>query len=140
MKRILIIGEENSNRSQMAEGWMRYYTKGYAEVTSAGLVKGELDLFAANAMSQAIMDISKQQSKPLESVMDKEFDFVLFLFENAEPAALSFKGKPKIVVQPFLKPLISASKSETEASYGVLRDDIENFCFDFVHQHIRKMY
>lgn len=140
MKQILIIGKENACRSQMAEGWMRYYTKGYAEVVSAGIESTNLDLFAANAMSQAILDISKNTSKLLSSVIDKEYDFVLFIFKPDNLEEFRFKGSPKIVVQQFEMPVYGKDKAETENNYGIIRDEIENYCFDFVHLYIRKMY
>jgi Protein-tyrosine-phosphatase len=140
MKKILIVGEDNSCRSQMAEGWMRYYTKNYAEVVSAGVSSNPVDLHAANAMSQAIIDISKQQSKLLGDVINSEYDFVLFTFVPASVESFKFSGTPKIIVQPFEKPTEGSNSKETEIRYGQVRDEIENFCFDFVHQHIRKMY
>lgn len=140
MKKILIIGEDNACRSQMAEGWMRYYTKNNAEVTSAGVVASPLDLNAAHAMSQAIIDISKQTSKALESVVNETYDFVLFVFTPTDLTAFSFNGTPKIVVKPFLRPISGANKKETDANYAKIQDEIENYCFDFVHQYVRKMY
>lgn len=140
MKKILILGEENACRSQMAEGWMRYYTKKHAEVVSAGITQKPIDLFAAKSMSDAIIDISTQTSKCYNEVADQTFDFVLYLFEPASADALTFTGEPKIVVQPFDKPQEGASSKETDASYARIRDEIENYCFDFVQQHIRKLY
>jgi Protein-tyrosine-phosphatase len=140
MKKILIIGEGNACRSQMAEGWMRYYTKNHAEVVSAGLTKEPVDLFAANSMSMAIIDISKQTSKSIDEVNSEEYDYVLYVFEPATPNGISFKGEPKIIVTPFEKPKEGANSKETDANYARIRDEIENYCFDFAHQYIRKLY
>ena len=140
MKKILIIGEENACRSQMAEGWMSYYTKNHAEVVSAGLTKQPVDLFAANSMSMAIIDISKQTSKSIDEVNNQEYDYVLYVFEPASPNAISFMGEPKIIVQPFEKPQEGSNSKETDANYARIRDEIENYCFDFAHQYIRKLY
>lgn len=140
MKKILIIGEENACRSQMAEGWMRYYTRNHAEVVSAGITKQPVDLHATNSMSMAVLDISKHASKALEEVNGEEYDFVLYVFEPASPDAIELKGAPKVIVQPFEKPKPGANAKETDASYARIRDEIENYCFDFVHQYIRKLY
>lgn len=140
MKRILIIGEENACRSQMAEGWMRYYTKNHAEVVSAGLTKQPVDLFAANSMSMAIIDISKHTCKSIDEVNNQEYDYVLYVFEPASPNSISFMGEPKVIVQPFEKPKEGANSKETDANYARIRDEIENYCFDFAHQYIRKLY
>ena len=75
MKRILVLSQRNSCRSQMAEGWLKYYGKGVAEVYSAGVDPTELDLDAANAMSEAIIDISAQKSKGIAQIHDIEFNY-----------------------------------------------------------------
>lgn len=124
----------------MAEGWMRYYTKKYAEVVSAGIEKQPVDLFAANSMSMAIIDISKQTSKALDEVNGEAYDFVLFVFTPTDVESLALKGEPKVIIQPFARPQQGANSKETDANYAVVRDEIENYCFDFVHQYIRKLY
>jgi len=63
LKKVLVISGNNACRSQMAEGWMNYYGKGAIDVKSAGLVKGSLDWEAANAMMEAVIDITKYTSK-----------------------------------------------------------------------------
>ena len=140
MKKILIIGEDNACRSQMAEGWMRYYTKNHAEVVSAGITKQPVDLHAANSMSNAIIDISRHVSKSIEEVNGEEYDFVLYVFEPASLDGIELKGTPKVIVQPFDKPQQGANAKETDANYDRVRDEIENYCFDFAHQYIRKLY
>ena len=140
MKRILIVGENNACRSQMAEGWMRYYTRNYAEVVSAGLNKTSVDLAAAKSMSAAIIDISKQSSKLIDEIEKDTFDFVIYTFASSATAQKTFNGNPKILIHPFELPVPSANSKETNASYDKLRDEIENFCFDFVHANIRKLY
>lgn len=140
MKKILIIGESNACRSQMAEGWMKYYTKKYAEVVSAGINPEPVNLFAANSMSNAIINISAQVSKPLSEVLDAEYDFVIFTFDANGTVLPIFKGSPKVFIHPFEMPMEGANSKETDANFDRIRDEIENFCFDFAHQHIRKLY
>lgn len=140
MKRILVLSQRNSCRSQMAEGWLKYYGKGVVEVFSAGLVPTELDLEAASAMSDAIIDISDQKSKGIAQIQDSEFNYVLILSSDIKHVLPIFKGNPRVYEFPF--PDISSqalNQEEKKNAYDQLRDELENFCFDFIHQKIKPL-
>ena len=140
MKSILLISEKNSCRSQIAEGWLKYYGKGAVEVYSAGIIPSKLDLYAANAMSEAIIDISIYKSKGIAQVVEKSFDYVIALSADIIQILPIFKGNPKIYEYPF--PNVSAMnlpEDEKIKVYSQLRDELENFCFDFVHQKIKAL-
>ena len=140
MKKILVVSQRNSCRSQMAEGWLRYYGKGVAEVTSAGIVPTELDLYAANAMTDAVIDISGYKSKGIAQIIDQEFDYVIALSAETEHVLPVFKGTPRVYEYPF--PDVSQlelNDDEKKKAYAELRDELENFCFDFIHQKIKPL-
>ena len=109
--------------------------------TFAGSVANVLlQMGNANSMSNAIIDISRHVSKSIEEVNGEEYDFVLYVFEPASLDGIELKGTPKVIVQPFDKPQQGANAKETDANYARIRDEIENYCFDFAHQYIRKLY
>lgn len=141
MKRILVVSERNSCRSQMAEAWLAYYGKGEVDVLSAGVVPADLDLFAANAMMEVVIDITRQKSKGLGAVNAVEFDYVLVLSEGIKHVLPVFKGTPKIYEFPF--PDVSGTEIPDEAQkkieYARLRDEMENLCFDFIHHKIKPL-
>ena len=140
MKRILVVSQRNSCRSLMAEGWLKYYGRGAAELTSAGVVRTELDLYAASAMSDAIIEISDYKSKGIAQVVDQEFDYVVILSSDIEHVLPTFKGTPRVYEYPF--PDVSSVDLEDEEkkrAYADLRDELENFCFDFIHQKIKPL-
>ncbi len=140
MKRILVVSQRNSCRSQMAEGWLGYYGKGASEVASAGVAPTELDLYAANAMSDAIIDISSYKSKGIAQVAEQEFDYVIVLCTEIQPLLPIFKGNPRVYEYPF--PDVVAMDLPEDAkikAYAELRDELENFCFDFIHQKIKAL-
>jgi arsenate reductase len=140
MKKILVVSQQNSCRSQMAEGWLRYYGKGAAEVTSAGIIPTELDLYAANAMTDAVIDISGYKSKGIAQIIDQEFDYVIVLSAETEHVLPVFKGTPRVYEYPF--PDVSQlelNDDEKKKVYAELRDELENFCFDFIHQKIKPL-
>lgn len=140
MKRILVVSQRNSCRSQMAEGWLNYYGRGEVIVDSAGVVPSELDLFAANAMTEAIIDISSYKSKGFTQVTDNEYRYVLVLSTDIKHVLPVFKGNPRVYEYPF--PDVAAlelNEEEKKKAYAELRDELENFCFDFIHQKIKPL-
>jgi arsenate reductase len=140
MKRILIVSQRNSCRSQIAEGWLSYYGKGACEVVSAGIIPTELDLYAANAMTEAIIDISTYKAKGIAQIIDKEFKYVIVLSSDIKHVLPVFKGDPRIYEYPF--PDIAAldlTDDEKKKAYAELRDELENFCFDFIHQKVKAL-
>lgn len=140
MKEILIVSQNNACRSAMAEGWFKYYARGAANVTSAGIEPTQLDLNAAQSMMDAVIDITKHQPKSLNSLTHKEFDIVLVLDNNVSKTASSNLQYKNLYVFHFDSPKATESDdSLTRKAYDNLRDDIENWAFDFIHQHIKRL-
>lgn len=78
MKRILFVCIENSCRSQMAEGFARFYGKGKIEAFSAGSrPSGKVNEIAVEVMKEIGIDISKQESKGFDALPYKEFDVLV---------------------------------------------------------------
>lgn len=78
MKRVLFVCVENSNRSQMAEGFARWHGGGAVEAYSAGSrPSGRVNPKAIAAMAERGVDISTHASKGLEAVGSLAFDAVV---------------------------------------------------------------
>jgi protein-tyrosine-phosphatase len=81
----------NSVRSPMAAGLARYFLGKMIYVASAGVRKGELDPFAAAAMDEIGLDISKHKPMTFEELEDWEglnFDLIVTLSPEAHHRAL----------------------------------------------------
>lgn len=75
---MLFVCVENSCRSQMAEGFARFYGKGRIEAFSAGSrPSGRVNETAVQVMREAGVDISSQASKGFDALPHKEFDVVV---------------------------------------------------------------
>lgn len=78
MIRIVFVCVENSNRSQMAEGFARAMGGGIVDVYSAGSrPSGKINIKAIQAMSEKGFDISKNKSKSLEDLPGGMWDWVI---------------------------------------------------------------
>lgn len=140
MKEILIVSRNNACRSAMAEGWFKYYAKGAANISSTGIEPTQLDLRAAQSMMDAVIDITKHQSKNLDALSDKEFDIVLVMDNNVAKEVSNNLRFKKLYVFHFDSPKVDENDdSLTRKSYDSLRDEIENWAFDFIHQNIKRL-
>jgi len=139
-KKILVLCTGNSCRSQMAEGWIRYYSGDAANVWSAGIESHGLNTHAVKSMMDAVIDISKQRSKTIEELPEKEFDFIITLCNDAKEKCPVFPGGGEYFHKSFADPyLASGTEEEIMEVFNSIRDEVEDFVFDFVHVHVRPL-
>jgi arsenate reductase (thioredoxin) len=78
MKRVLFVCVENSNRSQMAEGFARSHGGARVDARSAGSQpSGKVNPRALAFMAERGIDLRTQRSKSLQDVADAPFDAVV---------------------------------------------------------------
>jgi arsenate reductase (thioredoxin) len=78
-EKILFFCACNSIRSQMAEGLLRALYGDRYEVWSAGLKPGPIAPLAIRVMAEIGIDISRNSSKSLETLVGTKFDCVAFV-------------------------------------------------------------
>jgi len=140
MKKVLVICTGNSCRSQMAEGWIRYYGGDEVEVVSAGIEAHGLNPFAVRVMMDAVIDISHHVSKTTEEFIDKKFDYIITVCDDARENCPHFPGKAERIHRSFPDPAKAEGTDEEKLKVFVkVRDLIEDFCFDFVNENIRPL-
>ena len=127
--KILFLCTGNSCRSQMAEGWARHLKSDAIEAWSAGIEKHGLNPLAVKVMAEAGVDISSQESKVIEDLPVKEFDYVITLCGHANETCPYFPGKK--VHRGFDDPprLAAGAKNEEEVliHYQRVRDEIKAY-------------
>ncbi|MGI8582254.1 MAG: arsenate reductase ArsC [Chitinophagaceae bacterium] len=75
MKRILVLCTGNSCRSQIAEGYLKYFAKDKAEVYSAGIETHGVNPKAIAVMKEDGIDISKHTSNNINEYRHIDFDY-----------------------------------------------------------------
>jgi len=140
MKNVLILCTGNSCRSQIAEGWIRYYAGNEADVFSAGIEAHGLNRYAVKVMAEAVIDISKQKSKTVTDLPDIIFDYIITVCDNAKEKCPYFPGKGLRLHKSFTDPAaFKGTEEEILKQFSDLREEIEDYCFDFVHTYIRPL-
>ena len=92
MKKILVLCTGNACRSQMAEGYLRFFTQGTAEVTSAGFNPSYVHPLAIEVMQEDNIDISEAESKGVDRFSGEHFDYLITVCNDArdlQPADIS---------------------------------------------------
>jgi protein tyrosine phosphatase len=83
-------------------------------------------------MGEIGVDISGQQSKPLDEFLDKEFDYVITVCDNARQACPFFPGNHKLLHWSIENPSPAlGSEEEMLLMFRKIRDQIKD--------HIRKL-
>ena len=95
-KQVLFVCIHNSARSQMAEAFLKEIGGENFEVQSAGIEPGKLNPIVVEAMRETGIDISGNQTKSVDDMLEsgKNFDWVITVCDetSAEPCPV-FPGK-----------------------------------------------
>lgn len=133
-KKILFLCTGNSCRSQIAEGFARYFHNDQFEFFSAGIEKHGMNPYAIKVMKEVGVDISGQYSKTLEDIGDVNFDVVYTVCGHAHENCPLFSGTALIVHAGFDDPpkLAAGLANEEEilSKYRRVRDEIREFVYN----------
>jgi arsenate reductase (thioredoxin) len=121
----LILCTGNSCRSQMAEGFVRYFHKGRGEVCSAGMNPKGVHPVAIRVMGEIGIDISNQTSNHVSEFEDSQFDYVITVCDNAAQLCPTFSGASKRLHWPFDDPAaVTGTEWEILEAFRSVRDQI----------------
>ena len=130
--KILVICTGNSARSQMAEGFLKYYKKDW-EIYSAGTKPKGLNPLAVEVMSEKGIDISGYKSKSIDLFLNKKFDYVVTVCDNAKESCPVFPGNAKYLHWSLKDPAaIEGTKEEKLTAFRKTRDEIHNKVLEFI--------
>ncbi len=125
--KILIICTGNTCRSQMAEGFLKSLNP-EMEVYSAGTnAEKNVNPYAVKVMAEKGIDISKQTPKNVDQFLDKAFDYVVTVCDQANQSCPYFSGKVKNRLHIGFEDPANAKGTEEEKLivYRKVRDQIE---------------
>lgn len=125
-KRILFVCTGNSARSQMAEGFARYYGGNLVEADSAGTQPKGLNPNAVWAMNEAGVDISGQTSDSLDSKDLKSYHCVITLCGSARDSCPTLSAGVRSEHWDLADPAAARGKPlEVQNAFRVIRYQVE---------------
>jgi len=135
MKKILVLCTGNSCRSQIAEGYLRHFAGGSAEVFSAGVETRGVNPRAVEIMREDRIDISGQTSNNIEEYKEADFDYVITVCDNARERCPYFPSKAKKYHHNFPDPAnAKGTEEEIMTEFRKVREQIKSYCADFISQ------
>ena len=136
-KKILVLCTGNSCRSQIAEGYLRYFAGDKAEVYSAGIETHGVNPKAIATMAEDGIDISGHTSNNMEEYRHIPFDFVITVCDNAKERCPFFPSSAKKCHQNFPDPAkATGSDEEVAKAFRDVRNMIKDYCRQFVAQNL----
>jgi len=129
LKNILVLCTGNSCRSQMAEGWLRHFANGKAEIYSAGIETHGVNPKAIQYMKEAGIDISKHTSNNVNEYLQVSFDIILTVCDHAKENCPYIPSNAKRFHHNFSDPSkVKGSEEEIANAFRTTRDEIKEYC------------
>jgi arsenate reductase (thioredoxin) len=133
MKKILVLCTGNSCRSQLAEGYLRFFGGTHVEVYSAGVETHGVNPLAVAAMKEDGIDISGHTSNHIDEYRQMDFDFVITVCDNALERCPYFPGRAVKFHHNFPDPAkFKGTDEEITAEFRRVRKMIREYCKDFI--------
>lgn len=137
MKKILVLCTGNSCRSQIAEGFLRFYAGDKAEVYSAGVETHGVNPRAVATMKEVKIDISNHTSNNIDEYRSIPFDYVITVCDNAKERCPYFPTKAIKFHHNFPDPAkATGTEKEILESFRSVREMIGVYCEEFVKTNL----
>lgn len=135
--KILVLCTGNSCRSQIAQGYLQFFSGEKAEVYSAGTEIHGVNPKAVEIMKEDGIDISYHTSNHLDEYQNIDFDFVITVCDNAKESCPFFPSKAKKIHQNFQDPAKAiGTEDEILAQFRKVREEIKMYCKYFINNDI----
>ncbi len=133
MKNILVLCTGNSCRSQIAEGYLRYFSDGMAIVFSAGIETHGVNPRAISVMLADGIDISHHTSNNVNEYLAVKFDFIITVCDHANEVCPVFPSSAKKFHFNFPDPAkVKGVEEEIILEFRRVRELIKVYCKEFV--------
>jgi arsenate reductase len=136
-KKILVLCTGNSCRSQIAEGYLRHFANGKADIYSAGVEAHGVNPEAIAIMKEDNIDISSHTSNNIDEYRNIDFDFVITVCDNAKERCPFFPSKAKKLHQNFSDPAkATGTDEEIREQFRQVREQIKNYSQQFAADNL----
>jgi arsenate reductase (thioredoxin) len=125
--KILVLCTGNSCRSQMAEGFIRSFSREFSVFSAGTHPEKEVNTFAVAVMKEKGIDISSQIPQNVNEFVNDSFDYVITVCDYAREVCPVFIGPVKHRIHVgFEDPALAKGTDEEKmAVYRKVRDEIE---------------
>ena len=139
MKKILILCTGNSCRSQMAEGFLKYFDTELKVYSAGTLPSRQVHAKAIQVMNELGIDISEAYPKHVNKFINDSFDYVITVCGDAKERCPVFTTKVQHRLHIGLDDPAEATGNEDEilSVFRRVRDEIKNNFQNFYTNYIK---
>ena len=136
MKNILVLCTGNSCRSQIAEGYLKYYAGTKAKVYSAGIETHGVNPLAIETMKEDGVDISNQTSNHVNEYKNVPFEIIITVCDHAKENCPFFPSTARRFHHDFPDPAkATGSKEQVMQEFRNTRELIKSYCKDLIESN-----
>ncbi len=136
---ILVICTGNSCRSQIAEGYLKFFKNNLnisANIYSAGVRAEGVNKRAIEIMSKDNIDISNHSSNTIDEYLNKEITHVITVCDHANESCPVFLKKTHFTHHNFIDPSkVKGGELEIEEAFIKCRNEIKTFSERYLKNH-----
>lgn len=133
MKNILVLCTGNSCRSQMAEGYLRYFGGDRVNIYSAGIETHGLNKMAVKIMHEDAIDISGHTSNHIDEYQKIHFDYILTVCDHAKENCPYFPSKAQRFHHNFSDPSkLKGNAEDIHKAFENTRNEIKDYAKFFI--------
>jgi len=137
MLNILVLCTGNSCRSQLAEGYLKYFAGDKANVFSAGVEVHGVNPKAIQVMAEDGIDISNHTSNHIDEYSNIRFDKIITVCDNAKERCPYFPSKAEKFHYNFPDPAKATGTEEAIFDQFIaVRQLIKKYSQEFVETQI----
>ena len=137
MKKILVLCTGNSCRSQMAEGYLRFFAGDKAKVYSAGIETHGVNPRAILTMKEDGINISGHTSNNISEYIGTDFDYVITVCDHAKERCPVFPSAARKFHHNFPDPAKAlGTEAEIMEQFAAVRNEIKEFSRRFVEEYV----
>jgi arsenate reductase len=137
MKKVLVLCTGNSCRSQLAEGFLKFFAGDKAEIYSAGIETHGVNPKAVKVMDEIGIDISAHTSNNVNEYTSIDFDYVITVCDNAKESCPYFPTKALKFHYNFPDPAkATGTDEEIMQEFRKVRDLVKNYALTFVKEKL----
>ena len=133
---ILVICTGNSCRSQIAEGYLKFFSRKLnmnTNVYSAGIRAEGINKKAIEIMAKDGIDISNHTSNTLEEYKNTEISHLITVCDHANESCPVYLKKVNLTHQNFSDPSkVTGNEFEIQNAFEKCREEIKSFTFAFL--------
>ncbi|SES11947.1 arsenate reductase ArsC [Pedobacter rhizosphaerae] len=137
-KKILVLCTGNSCRSQLAEGYLKFFCGDRAEVYSAGIETHGVNPKAIEVMKQDGIDISSHTSNHIDEYKHINFDYLITVCDHAQENCPFFPSQAIKLHHNFPDPAkATGTEEEVWQQFLLVRNLIKSYTEHFVIENLK---